>query len=207
MKKLYSKITLAVTLSASLLTACATNDANRISVSNASTGNGNSPAPAVNHNGAVTSDDVPPSVRAAFPAAQTIQTEHRTITPAQVAEIERETETRITERDHHTYLAFAMREGVRRQIGAATVFTANGKEFVIVYESRNGIPYIQEVRAEGIAAAFLEQFRGKGHDDPLRIGADLRANGVDEATARAAADAIRRDTRIMQTLYGAAHTH
>lgn len=59
----------------------------------------------------------------------------------------------------------------------------------------------------GIPHAFLDQFKGKGHDSKLRLGQDIKAQGVDEAVARAATDAIRLDVVTMQALYGAAHSH
>jgi hypothetical protein len=78
---------------------------------------------------------------------------------------------------------------------------------VVIYESRNGVPYIREVRAEGVPQAFLDGFKGKGHDDKFQVGGDVKANGADEATARAVAAAIRQDAVIMQTLYGGKHSH
>ena len=75
---------------------------------------------------------------------------------------------------------------------------------VVVYESRNNQPYIKEVRAEGIAPAFLDQFKGKGADDKFQIGQDLKAQGVDEATAKAVATAIHVDIATMRTIYGSA---
>ena len=78
---------------------------------------------------------------------------------------------------------------------------------VIVYDSKDGSPVIKEVRAEGVPAAFLAQFAGKGHDDDLLLGADIKANGANEAQAKAITEAIRVDVLTMQALYGAAHTH
>lgn len=152
-------------------------------------------------------DEAPAIVRAALTDAQSITTQHKDIPAAQVAEIEKETGTKIKNTDHHSYLGFSTSGGARRQTGAATLVEANGKQIVIVYESRNGVPYIKDVRADGFPQAFLDQFKGKGHDEKLQIGQDLKAQGLDEATAKAAADAIRQDTRVMQALYGGAHTH
>lgn len=152
-------------------------------------------------------DDVPAAVHAAFPDAQSITTQHKDLTAAQISSIEKETNTKVTDKDHHSYLAFSTSGGTRKQVGAATVVEAAGKQMVVVYESRNGVPYIREVRAEGVAQAFLDQFKGKGHDDKFQIGQDLKAQGVDEATAKAAAEAVRRDAMTMQTLYGGSHSH
>ncbi len=163
-------------------------------------------AGADSHAGAANSD-APPSVRAVFPDAQSITTQHKDISASQIAEIEKETGAKIADKDHHSYLAFSTAGGTRKQVGAATVVKANGKEMVVVYESRNGVPYIREVRAEGVPQPFLDQFKGKGHDDKFQVGGDLKASGADDATARAVAAAIRQDAMIMQTLYGGKHSH
>ena len=73
---------------------------------------------------------------------------------------------------------------------------AAGKDIVIVYENKSGSPYIKEVRAEGVPAAFLAQFAGKGHDDKFAFGADVKANGADEATAKAIRKAMRHEPSI-----------
>lgn len=153
------------------------------------------------------SDDIPAPVHAAFPDAQSITKQHRDLTAAQIAEIEKETGSKLDDTDHHSYLAFSIVGGARKQIGAATVVEANGKHMVVVYESRNGLPFIKEVRADGFAQAFLDQFKGKGHDDKFEVGQDLKAQGVDEPTAKEAAAAIHRDIMTMETLYGSAHSH
>ncbi len=67
----------------------------------------------------------------------------------------------MADKDHHSYLAFSTSGGSRKQVGAATVVEAAGKQMVIVYESRNGVPYIREVRVEGVAQAFLDGFKGR----------------------------------------------
>lgn len=152
-------------------------------------------------------DDVPPSVHAAFPDAQSITKDHKDLTPAQIAEIEKESGSKPPDTDHHAYLAFATSGGARKQIGAASEVEVNGKHVVIVYESRNGLPYIKEVRTDGVAPAFLDQFKGKGHDDKYQIGQDLKAQGVDDATAKAIASAVHVDILTMQALYGTSHTH
>lgn len=154
-----------------------------------------------------TTDDVPAPVKAAFGSAQSVTTEHKELTVEQVAAIEKDTGTKITERDHHTYIAYETGSGARKQIGAATVVKAGGAELVIVYDSQNGMPMIREVRASGTDAAFLAQFKNKGHDDAIALGKDIKAAGVDEATAKAIADAVRQDSHVMQALYGKAHSH
>jgi hypothetical protein len=152
-------------------------------------------------------EDVPANVRAALSDAQSITKQHKDLTPAQISAIEKETKTKVTDNDHHSYLAFSTEGGARKQIGAATVVEAGGKQMVVVYESRNGLPFIKEVRAEGVPQAFLDQFKGKGHDEKFQVGQDLKAQGVDQATATAASEAVRRDIMTMQTLYGSSHAH
>ena len=164
---------------------------------------GNATAPAAPPKG----EDIPAGVRAAFPDAQSITKQHKDLTAAQIASIEKETGTKVDDTDHHSYLAFSTSGGARKQVGAATVVEAGGKQLVVVYESREGLPYIKEVRGDGVAQGFLDQFKGKGHDDKFRVGQDLKAQGVDDATAKSVADAIRRDIMTMETLYGSEHSH
>ena len=154
-------------------------------------------------------DDIPAAVRTAFPTAQSLTKQHKDLTEAQVASLEKQSGAKLADKDHHSYLAFANEGGTRKQIGAATVVKAEGRELVVVYGSEKGSPVINEIHGEsgGIPHAFLDQFKGKGHDNKLRLGQDIKAQGVDEATARALTDAIRLDVVTMQTLYGAAHSH
>jgi hypothetical protein len=170
------------------------------------TANSNASATASDNHGA-SDADIPASVRAVFPDAQSITKQHKDISSSQAAAIEKESGSKLPDTDHHSYLAFSTTGGIRKQIGAATIVKAGGKDVVVVYESREGMPYIKEVRAEGVAQGFLDQFKGKGHDDKFQIGSDLKAQGVDEATAKAIASAVRVDILTMQTLYGAAHSH
>lgn len=156
---------------------------------------------------AKTDEDAPASVKAIFPDAQSFTKQHKDIPKDAVATIEKDTGGKVPDTDHHSYLAFSATGGARKQIGAATVVKANGKDVVIVYENKGGMPTIKEVRSEGIPAPFLAQFAGKGHDDKFQVGADVKANGVDEAIAKAIAQAVRIDSMTMQTLYGAAHSH
>ena len=179
-----------------------TTNANRA----ASTTAGNSATtPAANTAGS--SDEAPALVKAAFPNAQSFSTQHKDVPANAVAEIEKNTGGKVPAKDHHSYLAFSTTGGKRTQIGAATIVKAAGKDVVIIYENKNGSPAIKEVRSEGVPAQFLAQFAGKGHDDDLLIGADLKANGADEATAKAIAEAVRIDQATMQSLYGSAHSH
>jgi hypothetical protein len=155
------------------------------------------------------SDEIPAAVRAALPNAQSISKQHKDLTDKQVASVEKQSGLKLDDKDHHSYLAFANEGGARKQIGAASLVNANAHEVVIVYASENGSPVIKEVHGEsgGVPHAFLDQFKGKGHDNKLRLGQDIKAQSVDEATARALTDAIRLDVVTMQTLYGASHSH
>ena len=152
-------------------------------------------------------DDTPAAVKAVFPDAQSFTTQHKDVPADKIASIEKDTSSKVPDKDHHSYLAFSTAGGARKQIGAATVVKVGGKDVVIVYENKGGVPTIKEVRADSVPGAFLTQFAGKGHDDKFAVGADIKANGVDEGLAKAIAQAVRIDSMTMQTLYGAAHSH
>lgn len=156
-------------------------------------------------------DDIPASVRAALPDAQTFSKQHKDLSAPTIAEMEKATGAPVTDRDHHAYLAFSTQGGARRQVGAATIVKAGGGEFVIVYDSREGMPVIREVRTDtgsNLPRAFLDQFKGKDHDAAITLGNDIKAaGGIEEATARQVTSAIKADVLAMQSLYGAAHAH
>lgn len=152
-------------------------------------------------------DETPAQVKAAFPDAQSFTAQHKDVPPNAIAEIEKDAGGKVPDTDHHSYLAFSTAGGSRKQLGAATVVKAAGKDVVIVYESKSGSPSIKEVRADGVPASFLAQFAGKGHDDKFAFGSDVKANGADEATAKAIATAVWIDVLTMQSLYGTAHSH
>ncbi len=152
-------------------------------------------------------DEAPASVKAAFPEGTTFTMLHKEMPPAQVTEIEKAAGAKLPGTDHHNFAAFSAAGGARKQIGAATVVKADGKDVVIVYENKNGSPAIKEVRSEGVPAPFLAQFAVKGHDDKFAVGGDIKTNGADDATAKAIAQAVRIDSTTMQMLYGAAHSH
>lgn len=173
--------------------------ANR-AVTNANAGNSTGAAPAK-------PDEVPASVKAALPNAQTFTMQHKDLTPEQIASIEKDTGGKVSEKNHHSYLAFSTAGGPRTQVGAAAVVKAAGQEIVVVYDNKEGNPVIKEIKAEGLPAGFLSQFAGKGHDDDLLLGADIKANGAKDDQAKALTDAVRIDVLSMQALYGKAHTH
>lgn len=164
------------------------------------TGTANAPAK--------TDEDAPALVKAAFPDAQSFTTQHKDIPKDAIAEIERDTGAKVPDTDHHSYLAFSTVGGKRTQVGAATIVKAGGKDVLIVYENKGGSPTIKEVRVEGVSQDFLKQFVGKDHDDIFSVGNDIKiSGGVDQAAAKAIAEAIRIDSMTMQTLYGSAHAH
>lgn len=187
-------IGLAAACSSGSNTATTTSNANQTKTTNAPN---NTVAPK-------TDEDVPASVKAAFPDAQSFSKQHKDIPKAEIAEIEKESGGKLPDTDHHSYLAFSTAGGARKQIGAATVVTAGGKDFVVVYENKDGKPYIKEIRADGVSADFLKQFVGKGHDDKFQVKA---LGGVDDATTKAIAQAVHIDILTMQMLYGAEDKH
>lgn len=201
-----------------------TNDANRNAANtNAATGSTSTAANTATTNSTTTANttatnnstpatagggDVPAAVRSAITDAQTFTTQHKDIPASAITSIEKETGTKIADKDHHSYLAFSTAAGgARRQVGAATVVNAGGQEMVIVYNSKDGSPVIREVRGTGVPAAFLDQFKGKGHDNALKFGQDIKAQGAPENLAQTATNAIKADVLAMQALYGSAHSH
>ncbi len=155
-----------------------------------------------------TDDETPAAVKAALPDAQSFTVQHKDIPKDAITDIEKDAGAKVPDTDHHSYLAFSTAGGKRTQVGAATVVKAGGKDVVIIYDSKDGSPTIREVRAEGVSADFLKQFAGKGHDDMFSVGNDIKVSGgVDDATAKSIAQAVRIDSMTMQALYGAAHKH
>jgi len=152
-------------------------------------------------------DDIPASVKSAFPDVQSITKQQKEIPADDIKHIEEELNVKITEKNHTSYTAFKNEGGTRKQIGAATIVKAGDKELLVIYESKKGEPHFKEVRADGIPAPFLAQFKNKGHDDKLEIGKDLKAESVDTATANSIASALRLDVAIMTSLYGKGHDH
>ncbi len=152
-------------------------------------------------------DEAPASIKAVFPDAQSFTTQHKDIPADKIASIEKDTSSKVPDKDHHSYLAFSTTGGTRKQIGAATVVKVEGRDVIVIYDNKDGSPVIKEIRANGVPAPFLAQFAGKGHDDDLLLGADVKANGANEAQAKAITEAVRVDVLTMQALYGASHTH
>lgn len=197
-------ITIAGVLSATALGCSTASNANNVGQAGPAT-NGNTGA--ANAVPAKPADETPAQVKSAFPDAQSFTAQHKDIPKDKIADIEEQSDGKVPATDHHSYLAFSTAGGSRKQIGAATVVKAGGKDVVVIYENKDGSPYIKEVRADGVPAPFLAQFAGKGHDDKFTIGGDIKANGVDDAMARAMVTAILIDVLTMQALYGATHSH
>ena len=191
----------------SIASACSTTTAPNVNRTASANTAGSTIANANSANTAKPVDEVPAPVKAAFAGAQSFTTQHKDLTDAQIASIEKDTSIKVTEKDHHSYLAFSTTSGARTQIGAATVVKAAGKDVIIVYENKDGSPLIKEVRADGFPAAFLTQFAGKGHDNDLLLGADIKVNGANEGQAKSVTEAVRVDVLAMQALYGSAHAH
>ncbi|MBK6589999.1 MAG: hypothetical protein IPG22_17070 [Acidobacteria bacterium] len=152
-------------------------------------------------------DEIPASVKAALPGAQTFSAMHKELTDAQISSIEKDTGGKVSEKNHHSYPGFSTANGTKTQIGSVTIVKAAGKEIIVIYENKEGSPSIKEIKAEGVPAGFLSQFAGKGHDDDLLLGADIKANGAKDDLAKAITDAVRIDVLSMQALYGKAHAH
>ncbi len=154
-----------------------------------------------------TDNDAPASIKAVFPDAQSFTTQHKDVPADKIASIEKDTDSKVPDKDHHSYLAFSTAGGARKQVGAATIVKVEGRDVIVVYDNKDGSPIIKEVRADGVPAPFLAQFAGKGHDNDLLLGADIKASGANEAQAKAITEAVRVDVLTMQALYGSAHKH
>lgn len=206
MKKITLLSFIALSLVIGLAAACSsssnTTTANTTTANQAKTNAVNNPATTTKPE-----EDTPASIKAAFPDAQSFTKQHKDIPKDAITDIEKDTGAKVPDTDHHSYLAFSTTGGTRKQIGAATIVKAGGKEMVVVYENKEGSPFVKEVRADGVSPDFLKQFVGKGHDDKFTYGSQIKANGVDDATAKAIASAIAVDVITMQNLYGAAHKH
>ena len=197
----------AIAVSLSIASACSsspeTTTTNRTTNTNATVTN----SATTNAPHTTMADDTPAAVKAVFPDAQSITTQHKDVPADKIASIEKDTSSKVPDKDHHSYLAFSATGGARKQIGAATIVKVEGRDVVIVYDNKDGSPVIKEVRAEGVPAPFLAQFAGKGHDNDLLLGADIKPSGAGDAQAKAITEAVRVDVLTMQALYGAAHKH
>jgi hypothetical protein len=142
MKKITVLSIAGLSLLAGLAGACSSDSAPSNTTTAGSSSTANRPAnttaatttPAGNSEPAAkTNDETPALVKAAFPDAQSFNTQHKDIPPGAIADIEKDTGGKITETDHHSYLAFSTAGGKRTQIGAATIVKAGGKDVVVIY--------------------------------------------------------------------------
>jgi hypothetical protein len=154
----------------------------------------------------------PESVRAAFPSAQTFTKQHRDLSQADIAVIEKASGTRWSgDKDFHSYLVIGTKNGKRAQLGAATVVenVSGAGDVTIAYDNDLKITKVtvSKSSSDATSSSFFSQFVGKGHDDPIKLGQDIKYSGSDRATAAGITDAVRRVTQTMQRLYGKAHSH
>jgi hypothetical protein len=196
---------MAVFVASSLSLACSGGTAPNGNISVANTAPAN--AAAANTAAPAKTDDIPAAVKAALPEAQTFTSMRKQLSDAQIAAVEKDAGEKVSEKDHLSYPGFSTASGTRTQVGAVTILKAAGTEVIVIYENKDGSPYIKEIKAEGVPAGFLTQFAGKGHDDALRLGTDIKVNGASDDLAKAITDAVRIDVMSMQALYGKAHTH
>ena len=201
-----SAIAASLTFASACSSATETTTANKTATTN-TTANTVTTNSATMNTAAPKSDETPAAVKAVFPDAQSFTTQHKDVPADKLAAIEKDTGSKVPDKDHHSYLAFSTTGGARKQIGAATIVKVDGKDVVIVYDNKDGSPVIKEIRSEGVPAPFLAQFAGKGHDNDLLLGADIKASGANEAQAKAITEAVRVDVLTMQALYGASHKH
>jgi len=201
-----SAIAVGLTFASACSSATETTTTNR--AANANTTTANTTTNAATTNAAPKTDsDAPAAVKAIFPDANSFTTQHKDIPAENIASIEKDTSSKVPDKDHHSYIAFSTAGGARKQVGAATIVKVDGKDVIVVYDNKDGSPVIKELRADGVPAPFLAQFAGKGHDNDLLLGADIKANGANEAQAKAITEAVRVDVLTMQALYGASHKH
>lgn len=198
-----SGIAVSLAFASACSNAAETTTVNRTTNANTSVANTGATA----NTNAAKSDDTPAAVKAVFPDAQSFTTQHKDIPANSIASIEKDTGSKVPDKDHHSYIAFSTAGGARKQIGAATIVKVDGKDVIVIYDSKDGSPSIKEVRADGVPATFLTQFGGKGHDNDLLLGVDIKANGANEGQAKAITEAVRVDVLTMQALYGASHSH
>ena len=156
------------------------------------------------------SRNIPASVKSIFSGAETITLQHRDLSPADITAIEKASAAAWSgDKDFHLYLAIGTAQGKRSQMGAATVLenVAGVGELTVAYDNDLKVTKVIAGRQSGDATspAFLGQFAGKSHDDPIKLGQDVKYSGSNRASATAITDAVRRVTATMQHLYGKAH--
>ena len=152
----------------------------------------------------------PESVRKSFPSAQTFTRQHHDLQGADIFAIEKASGTAWAgHKDFHTYFAIGTTNGRRAQLGAATIMENVGGagDLTIAYDNDLKITKIATSKTGTITTSrgFLNQFIGKGHDDPITLGKDIKYPGSDRVTAIAITLAVKRATHAMQHFYGGTH--
>lgn len=127
---------------------------NRAATANTAAVNSAGAANTTTAGGAAKADETPAAIKAIFPDAQTFTTQHKDVSADKIASIEKDTSSKVPDKDHHSYLAISTAGGARKQIGAATIVKVDGKDVVVVYDSKEGSPVIKEVRAEGVPSPY-----------------------------------------------------
>ena len=159
-----------------------------------------------------TDEGIPESVRKSFPSAQTFTRPHHDLQGADIFAIEKASGTTWTgHKDFHTYLAIGTKNGRRVQLGAATIVenVSGAGDVTIAYDNDLKITKVTTSKngSNATSPPFLNQFVGKGHDNPIKLGQDIQYPGSDRPTAAAITAAVRRATHTMQHFYGGAHAH
>ena len=136
--------------------------------------------------GALTERDV---VRNAFPSAQGIR------------EFEAGSEASS---DYHLYvvdggdgaIGYAVRSKAQSRSGTFTFLVILDSQF-LVREVRI-LSYIGDRRGEVRSKGFTDRFKGKGSQDPIRVGQDIQAVTGATISSRAIADGVRRAIQLVE---------
>ena len=100
-------------------------------------------------------------------------------------------------KEQHIYFIF---RGEAQLAGVKWV-AIEDKLALVVFSSKNGKAYIDEIRSEDISQNFLRQFLGKGGDDKIKLGEDIESAGLELTFAKELTDAIRLSLWTMQINY------
>ncbi|MBZ0272111.1 FMN-binding protein [bacterium] len=142
-----------------------------------------------------------------FPDAEKIGYERKTLTGAQAAQFRKDLGYAPPRLDYVVYIA--TKNGKRA--GYALIDNELGKYEMITFAVAAGtdgrvadsavMVYREEIGHQVKEPMFLEQFKGKGTDAPLRLGRDV--NGISGATvsSRSIARGIRRALWLINTFY------
>ncbi len=159
--------------------------------------------------GPVSEEEVIAQVKTAFPDAQSVTPQNKELTSEQVASVEKDSGATLASKDFRSFVAH---DGSHKQLGAATLTSAQGAgnaQLLVIYTNDGKIKKVLPVRGSGdtSSAAFLDQFAGKDHTAAFHVGDDIKYDGSDKPAAEAVAHAIKRDLLAMHALYGKEHGH